>query len=390
LVARPGGIVRTEGVDPPGNHISPIVHPPLPAEAFGLLEVLDEMQKNRVGVGDEVAGLDAASLADINTGVITQAYDMARMRLELMARIFAEIGLKPLFQDIHRHLHKNQSKAVQWKIKGQWIDIDPSHWKEGRTAKVRVGLGHNSKEKKLMAIQNVMQLQEKAYSLGHKYITPENVDNSISDMVETSGLDVRKYFQDPKTYQPPQEPPNPEIEFKKAELQLEHQKIQNDAKKTEVESQVKMLLAQSREREMAVRTQMENMKGQFQLEKIRTDEQNQVLRAMTDKQRAEFEMVIATRQQEWKETSETVELRLEKQALDLEAQKAELTAATSLEETIIQTEQKLQAESMKHVREMMQMLQNDRKDREDRQAKITDWIEKNGSDRVKSLAKTLH
>ena len=135
---------------------------------------------------------------------------------------------------------------------------------------------------------------------------------------------------------------------------------------------------------------MEQMKGQFQLEKIRTDEQNQVLRAMTDKQRAEFEMVIATRQQEWKETSETVELRLQKQGLELDAQKAELTAATSLEETIMQTEQKLQAESMKHVREMMQMLQNDRKDREERQGKITDWIEKNGSDRVKTLARDLH
>ena len=393
LVARPGGIVRTEGVDPPGNHISPIVHPPLPPEAFGLLEVLDEMVKNRVGVGDEVAGLDAASLADINTGVITQAYDMARMRLELMARIFAEIGLKPLFQDIHRHLHKNQSKAVQWKIQNEWVDIDPTHWREGRTAKVRVGLGHNSQEKKVMATGDILSLQEKALSTGLYSMPVEEykfVHNSISERVGALGMDVDKFFPNPQTYKPKQQPPNPEIEFRKAELQLEHQKIQNDAKKTEVESQVKMLLAQTREREMAVRTQMENMKGQFQLEKIRTDEQNQVLRAMTDKQRAEFETAIAVRQQEWKEASETVELKLKKQEQDMEMAKAELVAATTLEETIMQTEQKLQAESMKHVREMMQMLQNDRKDREDRQAKITDWIEKNGSDRVKSLAKTLH
>jgi hypothetical protein len=351
------------------------------------------MMKNRVGVGDEVAGLDSASLANINTGVIAQAYDMARMRIELMARIFGEVGLKPLFQDIHRLLHKNQAKSVQWKMGGQWIDVDPAHWREDRDCKVNVGLGHNSREKKILATNDILMLQEKAATMGLYYSPPEDyklIHNALSERIEAHGMDINKFFPAPERYQPKQQQPNPEIEFKKAELQLQAQKIQSDMQKSEMENQVKMMLAQSREREMAMKAEMENLKGFQQIQRMKIDEQNQVMRAMTDQSRAEFEKVIQTRQQQWKEYSEGIELELERQKNMTEKYKADLQSTTDLTEKTMETQQKQEADFMKHMREMMQMLQNAENDRMERQAKITDWIEQNGSDRIKSFAKSLH
>jgi transposase len=114
------------------------------------------------------------------------------------------------------------------------------------------------------------------------------------------------------------------------------------------------------------------------------------MRAMTDQSRAEFEKVIQTRQQQWKEYSEGIELELERQKNMTEKYKADLQSTTDLTEKTMETQQKQEADFMKHMREMMQMLQNAENDRMERQAKITDWIEQNGSDRIKSFAKSLH
>ena len=389
LVSRPGGIVRTEGVDPPGNHISPIVNQPIPAQSFGLLEVLDGMIKARTGIGDEVAGLDAKALSNVSPMAIAQAYDSARMRIELMARIFAELGVKNLFKDIHRLLHKNQDQSVQMRIKDVWMDVSPTHWRDTRDMKVAVGLGHQTREKKLMAIQDIQGLQEKAFQFGYDYVTPQNIHQAISDRIEAHGMDVNKYFQNPATYQPQQKPPPFDQEIQKAELQLKGQAMELDKQRVQVESQVKILLAQSREREMETKRKMEELSGMVQIERTKVDEQNQVMRAVTDKDRAEFEKAMGIRQQEWKEVSGAFELRLEKQSQEIEKQKAMLDSATDLETKSMDIAQKENADVMRHIQQMTQMMQNAQNDRDERHGKIMDWISKNGSDRVKEIANQL-
>ena len=338
LISRPGGVVRTEGVDPPGNHIMPIIHPQLPQQSFGLLEVLDDMIKNRTGVGDEVAGLDSEALTNVNTGALLKAYDAAHMRVELMARIFAELGVKSLFKDIHRLMHKNQTVPMEMKLDGIWQTINPTHWREGRRARVTIGLGNQSKEKMLLATQDILMMQEKALSSG--YVTPDKIFNAVSDRIEAFGLNVNRYFQNPQSFQPPEQP-NPMLELEKAKLQLEQQKMQLESQKVQAESQVKMMLAESRERESAIKMQMEQMRGQFQMQKVAVDEQNQIMRANTDQFRARYEMEMGARQQEWKETNDALQLKLQKQQQELDEYKAQLQSATQLETKLMDIEQRM-------------------------------------------------
>lgn len=390
LVSRPGGVVRTEGTDPPGNHISPIVHPPIPGESFGLLEVLDDMLKARTGVGDEVAGLDSKSLANINTGVIAQAYDMARQRIELMARIIAEIGLRPHFEDIRRVLYKKQDRMMQMKINGQWMDVRPTLWRDERRTRVQVGLGHSTREKKLMGISDIMNMQNTMMQTGYKYITPQNIHAAISDRIECHGLEPDKYFMNPATYQPPPEQPPVDLLIKQAELKLDEQKIQIDSQKAQAENQVKIMLAQSREREMETKRQMEEVKGTLQLQRMQVDEQNQVMRAMNDKTRTDFDVYMGERQQQWKEAQETWELELKKQEAKIDEYKAQLESATQLEAKLMDVEQRTTAETMKHIREMMQMFQNAQNEDRARREQILDFIRENGSEKIQSFTKRLN
>jgi hypothetical protein len=341
LTSRPGGVIRTKGSDNPANHMMPVVHPGVPPESFGLLEVLDNMMKNRTGIGDEVMGLDSEALSNVNTGVIAQAYDAARMRIELMARIIAEIGLKPLFQDIHELLHKNQDESIQLKIRNQWMDIDPKHWKEGRRAKVSVGLGHHSRERKLMAINDVMMLQEKALSLGYNYVQPHQIHAALKDRIDAHGLDVDKYFSDPKTYQPPQKGPDPKVQLEQAKMMLEKEKVQVEREKAQVDGQVKVAIAQAKEREMALRSEIDRLKGQMDIQKMAINEQSQVMKAQTDADRARLDAVISAREQKWTEYKERTQMELDKY-------KADLAAVVSLREKVMDIEQKVSSEALRH------------------------------------------
>jgi hypothetical protein len=111
---------------------------------------------------------------------------------------------------------------------------------------------------------------------------------------------------------------------------------------------------------------------------------------MTDQSRAEFEKIIQTRQQQWKEHSEGIELKLQQQANQIEEYKAQLQSTTDLTEKTMEVEQKTEAEIMKHMREMLQMFHNAENDRRARQEKITSYINENGSDKLKELASNLH
>jgi hypothetical protein len=129
MVRRPGGLVRYEGAQPWNSVVGPIPHNQLPPQTFELFERLDERQKRRTGYGDEVAGLDSASLASVNTGVAAMAYEAAHMKIELIARIIAEIGFKPMFHDIHELLSKHQDKEMMLKLRGEWVPVNPGDWR---------------------------------------------------------------------------------------------------------------------------------------------------------------------------------------------------------------------------------------------------------------------
>ena len=126
--SRPGGIVRTKGETPPGQHIMPIPQQPPPPQTFELLGHFDEQRRSRIGTED-VAALDSATLSNVNTGVAALAFDASRAKIELIARICAELGLRPLFLRMHELLRKNSSAAMSFRSGGEWVQVQPQEWR---------------------------------------------------------------------------------------------------------------------------------------------------------------------------------------------------------------------------------------------------------------------
>ena len=394
LTKRPGGIVRTSGDTNPLQNVAPIPHTQLMPETFGLFDRFEKMIRNRTGVGDEVAGLDTDALANINTGVIMQAYDNARMRIELIARILAETGLAECFKHIRRVLHESQSNLIQIKVDNQWIDINPRFWRKDRKIDVRVGIGNADKVRRKAALVETLGYQREAMQTG--YMTYDYIHNTLEDIYLLEGNDISRYFPDPKTYQPPQQKPDPKLLIEAEKLKLDREKMQAELKKLELDHQLKIAIEQSKAGHDQVRLEMEGIKQSYSLQRQKVDEQSQIMNARTDNMKAEMEISIMAREQERKESEtifkkqlEEIKLMLEQEKLNRDTYKAELVSATSLEEKTMDIEQKLNQSIFDLISKINDRMDAENQRREQDKEKIFNYLSANGSDSIKNFMGTL-
>ena len=243
LTSRPGGVVRTK--QPPNQVMMPMQSQTISQQAFPLLEYLDTVRETRTGVTRYSQGLDADSLNKTATGVNT-LMSQSQMRMELIARVFAETGVKDLFRRIFELTVKYQNKERIVELNNKFVSVSPTEWKDRYNISITVGLGAGSKDQQIVMLNNILQKQLQAFQLqGNKeypMVTLKNIYNSLAKIIEEAGLkNVENYFVNPdegkELVQPsPPPPPTPieKIEFtriaseekrKVAELELESRKL---------------------------------------------------------------------------------------------------------------------------------------------------------------------
>jgi hypothetical protein len=233
LVSRPGGVVRVEGS--PGSEIMPMAANPLGNAAFPLMEYLDTIKETRTGVTKYNQGLDANSLNKTASG-ISQIMGAAQMRLELIARTFAETGVKQLFLGVHKLLLQNSKKQQITRLKNEWVPVDPRQWKTRTDMTVSVGLGTGNKQEMLVQIMQILTVQERALPLG--IATPQNIYEACVELTKNAGFkDGEKYWTNPAQQQQQQPKPDPKMIEVQEKLKLEQQKMQMEGQKDQAEFQ---------------------------------------------------------------------------------------------------------------------------------------------------------
>ena len=258
LTSRPGGIVRTEG--DPMTAIMPLSHPPLPATAYSLVEYMDNMKEKRTGVTAYNQGLDSNSLNKTASG-IAQVMSAAQQRIELVARTFAETGVKDLFMMVHRLVRMNYTKPDVIRLRSQWVEVDPRGWKNRKDLTISVGLGTGNKDQQLAHLSTIIQMQKEAIQAG--LTSPEKIYNALAKLTQNAGFkNPEEFWTNPANNPPPE--PQPSIEEKMieaqkeidamkvqadnaqkaAELELKQQQMQLDEWKTKLQEETKRMIAQ--------------------------------------------------------------------------------------------------------------------------------------------------
>jgi len=213
LTSRPGGIVRLKNGALPGQgHILPLDTPLVATQAFPMLEYIDGVRENRTGVTRYMQGLDADTLNKTASG-INQIMTAAQQRVELIARVFAETGVKDLFRKILELVNRHQSAPRIIRLRNRWVPMDPREWNTQMDVSISVGLGTGNKDQMLVHLRNLLEIQVQAIRMQGGVAGPlvrlENVYNTLAKLVENAGLkSADPYFTDPAQH-PPAPPPQP-------------------------------------------------------------------------------------------------------------------------------------------------------------------------------------
>lgn len=216
LTSRPGGIVR---VAAPGM-INPIITPPLPDMAMGLMEFLTEVRETRTGVSRWQQGPDPSSVKNQTEGGVNAVMASAGKKIGKIAQSFAQTGVKQLGKNLYRLYVENAMGPKSIKVRGQWHTVDPRGWPSKMNVTVRVAKGKNEAKEHLNNLMLVAGMQEKLLQspVGPMMVTPQALYATLREMCETMGFRyTNPFFTDPGDQPFPEPPPDAEIEVKKME-----------------------------------------------------------------------------------------------------------------------------------------------------------------------------
>jgi hypothetical protein len=252
LTQRPGGVVRVKSP----NAVTPLATPALQPYSFQMLEYLDNVRESRAGVSRMSQGMNENALTSHTTATAVNAVmSAAQSRVELVARNFAETGVKDLMIRIYELLHKNQDKKRVVMLRNEWVPVRPDVWRDKYDCTVSVALGSGNKDQQMMHLSQMIQFASEAMQGGLQIVSEQNMYNLGASMIKAMGFqNVDDFLTNPEDIEPEPEGPTPEeqmaqmemelkqkeLEIKAADVQVKAQKIQQEYQKDAVDAQLKV------------------------------------------------------------------------------------------------------------------------------------------------------
>jgi GrpB-like predicted nucleotidyltransferase (UPF0157 family) len=280
LTSTAGGVIRAKSQ----GAVQQLVVQNVANQAFPMLQYLDTVQSKRTGVSDASQGLDPAILQNVTAAAVASMQQAGAGKIELMARIFAETGVKSLFQGILHLLCKYQDKARMVRMRGEFVEFDPRTWANQYDVSINVGLGAGNRQEQMAMLSMVLAKQEQLiaqYGPANPYVSPAQYRGTLGRMVEIAGFkDSAEFYkaitpeQDQALSNPPpqeqQMPPEIQALMAKtqAEIQANQAKAQADLQMQQQQMQIDMQMAQQKAAlEMQLMREKEMAKLQLEREK---------------------------------------------------------------------------------------------------------------------------
>ena len=284
LSSKPGGIVRMRA---PGA-VTALPTPQIQPYAFQMVQYLDGIREERSGVSKMSQGLNPDVLTShVTSGAISAATESAMQRIELIARIFAETGIKDLFRNIYSLIQRYENRQKMAYLNGKFVPIDVSKWKEKLNCTVNVGVGSGSQNSKMQTMSGIMTILQTVVQNGGmgSLVTPQNLYNAISEFITQSGYKNSDMFISNPQMMPPQQPPEPSLDEKVAaqKAQVELQKLQLQAQELEIDTQLKAQELKLKQEEAAVDLALKQQELEIKKSQLELNEQELALEAVQNR-----------------------------------------------------------------------------------------------------------
>lgn len=232
LTSTAGGVIRAKSQ----GAVQQLAVQSVAAQSFPMLDYLDQTAAKRTGVSDASQGLDPSILQNVTAAAVASMQQAGAGKIEMVARIFAETGVKDLFRGIMHLLTKYQNKERLIRLRGEYISIDPRTWATEYDISVNVGLGAGNRQEQMAMLGLIVQKQEQllgAYGPSNPFVSPGQYRNTLGRMVEAAGFkdsaefykaippEVDEQLQQPAPQQQPQVDPMAQAAMAKAQADIQ-------------------------------------------------------------------------------------------------------------------------------------------------------------------------
>jgi hypothetical protein len=261
-----GAVIRMRA---PGM-VQPFTTPFVGQAAFPMLDYLDDIKQTRTGISKAASGLDADALQSTTKAAVSATVNAAHQHIEMIARTFAETGLRKLFTGILKLVIENQDKERMIRLRNTFVPIDPRSWDANMDVIVNVGVGDGTLEDRINILNQVAMRQEmilKETGVNNPVVSLPQYTNTLSKLLQLAGIkDSQNYFnQLPVDFQLPP-PPEPKLTPEEMLAQVQVQSIQADIEKKAAELDLerqKMIMSDDRERD---RVEQDGILRRYELE----------------------------------------------------------------------------------------------------------------------------
>ena len=201
ITSRPGGIVRTKG---PGA-VTPLATPSFLNEGLAMLEKIDQLKEARTGISRSQMGADPNTIQKSHTTAtsVNALVNASTQRIELIARIFAETGVKDLFKCIMQLTTKYQDQPRIIRLRNQFVEMNPQDWADKEMdVSIQVGLGTGNTDHRVNLLSQILQIQQMLVKEGGygRLVDENKIYNTLEKLVVNAGFSsAQPFFVDPAT-----------------------------------------------------------------------------------------------------------------------------------------------------------------------------------------------
>jgi hypothetical protein len=268
-----GGVVRVKNP----NAIGQLSVPPVASQSFPMLQYLDQIQEKRTGVSMASQGLDPNILQNTTATAVAAMQNAAASKVELMARMFAEGGVRDLFKNILHLLCKYQDKPRVVRLRGKYVSVDPREWDSSYDVTVNVGLGTGNRQEHMQMLAMILQKQEQLLgqgAIGQAMVGISQYRATLGRFIESAGFkDSAEFFREipPEAEQAmaaqTQQQPDPQLMMLQQQMQMQMQaeqaRAQNEIQISQAKAQADIQLQREK---AAAAIQLEREKAEASLQ----------------------------------------------------------------------------------------------------------------------------
>lgn len=308
LTTTPGGVVRVKNP----NAVAALSVQSVASQTYPMMEYIDSVQSKRTGVSDAQQGLNPEILSNVTATAVAAMTTQAQGKLELVARTFAETGVKSLFKGILYLASKYSDKPRILRLRNKYVSYDPRTWKSSYDVTINVGLGNGNRNEQLAMLQMVMAKQEeilKGFGPANPLVSVSQYRNTLAKMIEAAGIkDVDAYVK----------PVTPEDDM--------------------------MLEQQAQQQQPDPNTQVAEMLAQVEREKNELNAATSAAKIQLDREQMQLEIARKSAEMTMKAQNDAAAIRIKEAELALKQIKLELeTAVASGDADVAQSDTILKA-----------------------------------------------